>query len=597
MKQNKYHWCIGLLFLIAFGWAAAAVSPLPSEQAFPLKVWSLDPQTVIVQWDIKPGYYLYKDRIHIVPAANSAVQLGTPRFPLAVDHVSPLLGHFAAYEDRTQISIPVLSAEPPSFSLEIKYQGCAEQGYCYPPETRVVSVALNTGNPSFAALPIDRIPDHTLTLSPAPLQTLLPAGYHWTTWLGFFGLGLLISLTPCVLPMIPVLFGLILGKKENVPVSHWRAFFISLAYVLGMAVTYAIVGVLFGIIGSSLQAFLQKPWIIVAFSGVFIMMAFSLFGVYSIEPPEKLRAWTARLSNRQSRGSITGAMVMGCLSTLILSPCATPPLVAVLTYISQTGNARLGGIALFIIALGSGTPLLLLGSLGRHFLPKTGAWMQVVENVLGVVLLGAGIWMLSRILPNWITLILWALLAIGSAISLKIFTTATTRLQLIGKGLGILIFVYGILLLVGSMQGASEPWQPLLLGTQPCLTSSSPHFASVKTIANVQEQMDNNPNMPVLLDFYADWCVSCKLLEQRVFTNPAVQNQLRDFLLLRADITANNNEDRALMNHYQVIAPPTILLFDRQHQERQESRIVGEISPTEFLKRVRPENLNLGSAS
>lgn len=579
-----------LVFMVVVGLAAPQVNapmstPLSVDQAFPLTVWSPDPQTVVVRWDIQPGYYLYKDRIQITPAVAGVVQLGEPRFPAAVDHQNPILGHFSAYENQTQISIPVLSATATSFSLQIKYQGCAEQGYCYPPETRIIPVTLGGGHSPATSLSIDRIPHGAgAPFTLGPLQALAQHHYSWTIWLGFFGLGLLISLTPCVLPMIPVLSGMILGKEN---MSHGRAFLISLVYVLGMAVTYAIAGVLFGIVGGSLQAILQKPWIIVLFSGIFVAMALSLFGVYHLEPPEKLRAWISGVSNRQRRGSLMGAAIMGCLSTLILSPCATPPLVAVLSYISQTGNARLGGVALFVIGVGSGVPLLLIGAFGRRLLPKAGPWMRVVESVLGVMLLGVGIWMLSRLLPDRITLILWAGLAIGFAVYLKTFATVINRAQLISKSLGILLFVYGVLLLVGAMQGATQPWEPLSNKLPVCLADNRNHFVPVKTLADVQQQINQAAGKPVLLDFYADWCASCKLLEQRVFANPAVQNQLAQFLLLRADVTANNADDQALMHNYNVVAPPTVIIFDRQHQEMPQSRIIGEITPEDFLGRIK----------
>lgn len=567
IMRRFYRYCILLFWMIGTA-AAAPLTPLPVDQAFPLQVWSPNAETVVVQWDIRPGYYLYKDRIQIIAAQDGIVQLGPLNFPPAVEHVNPVLGRFSAYETKTQISVPILSARAQQFPLQIHYQGCSAQGFCYPPETRLIMVNLAAA----------------VNQAPPPVQALLQQHYSWTIWLSFFGLGLLISLTPCVLPMIPVLSGLILGKEH---LSHWRAFAISLAYVLGMAVTYAIAGMLFGMLGSSLQAFLQKPWIIVLFSLIFVAMALSLFGLYQLELPEKLRTWVAGFSNRQRRGSIAGAAVMGCLSTLILSPCATPPLVAILSYISQSGNARLGGLALFVVGIGSGVPLLLIGAFGRRLLPKAGPWMRRVENLLGVILLGVGIWMLDRIIPDRISLVLWAGLAIGLAIYLKTFSNALTVEQRVSKGCGILIFVYGILLLVGAVQGATQPWRPLTLTSAACLAADRPHFIFVKTVADVQQRMDQAPGKPVLLDFYAEWCVSCKLFDQSVLTDPAVQAQLAGFLLLRADVTANSTEDQALMHHYNVIAPPTLILFSAQHQELPQARMVGEVSTSQFLDKLK----------
>ncbi len=577
-KTYRRHWFWLLCWVVITSLADSQI-PLSVDQAFPLRVWSPDEQTIVVQWDIHPGYYLYKDRIQITPTVDGVVQLGQPDFPPGVEHTNSILGRFIAYEAPVQIRIPVVSASSHHFSLQIHYQGCAEQGYCYPPETRVMAIELGRGA-GLRINPIDRIPQKT---EPKSARSLLQNPYHWTVWLSFFGVGLLISLTPCVLPMIPVLFGLIVGKEH---LGHIRAFFISVFYVLGMAVTYAIAGLLFGVLGGSLQVFLQKPWYIAILCAIFVAMALSLFGVYTLEPPEKLRSFISGLSNRQRRGSFVGAVVMGCLSTLILSPCATPPLVAVLAYISQTGNAYLGGLALFIVGLGSGVPLLLIGAFGRRLLPKAGPWMRVVENLLGLVLLGMGIWMLSRILPVAVILILWAMLAFGISIYLKTFTTAYTTPQKLAKILGIVVFVYGILLLVGAFQGASEPWRPLFLKPHADLIAK-PVFTPVKSVADVQQHMSQATQKPVLLDFYADWCVSCKIFERRVLSKPEVQTQLRDFLVLRADVTANSPADQELMKYFGVVAPPTLLVFDRGHQELEQLRMIGETSEQEFLKNLK----------
>jgi thioredoxin:protein disulfide reductase len=584
MKKPKFHWSGWLLFFFLISaWAASPVQPLAVDQAFPLKIWSPDSQTVVVQWDIQPGYYLYKDRIQIGLAENSPGKLGAPRFPASVEHENPVLGRFAAYDSLVQTPIPVLSAPATKLTLQVNYQGCSKQGYCYPPQTRQLSVGLGRVKASGSSvLAIDAIPSSAEAPVSAPVQALLQHRYQWAVWLGFFGLGLLISLTPCVLPMIPVLSAMILGKTN---ISHARAFCISLAYVLGMALTYALAGVLFGVLGGTVQAFLQKPWIIVVFSAIFVAMALSLWGAYYLEPPEKWRAWVARFSERQRRGSLPGAVVMGGLSALILSPCATPPLIAVLTFIGQTGNALLGGLALFVVGLGSGVPLLLIGAFGRRLLPRSGAWMQVVKNILGVMMIGMAIWMLGRILPERIIWVLWGCLAIGVAVYLKTFGRAVNVGQVILKILGILIFIVGILLFSAAWRDASSPWKPWVRTQSASQTKLA--FIPVKNLADVREQMDRATGRPVILDFYADWCVSCKLMEKRVFAKPDIQSQLNNFLLLRADITENNDNDQALMRYYRVIAPPTLIFFDRRHQEVSASRVVGEISPAEFMQRLK----------
>ncbi len=542
-------WILLLVCLIC-QWALAEItqpSPLPVDQAFPLKAWSPNLKTVIVEWNVQPGYYLYKDRIHIMAADNNPVRLGAPQFPPSQVHSSPILGKFSAFEGITQVKIPLLSQPTGNFSLQVQYQGCAQKGYCYPPQNRIMNVTPGMG--------IDTIPQ--VNSAPAPVKALQGRHLNWMVWLGFFGLGLLIAFTPCVLPMIPVLLGLIVGREN---ISHSRAFVISLAYVLGMAMTYALAGVLFGLLGASAQAYFQKPAVIIVFSLVFAAMALSLWGLFQFEPPEKWRSFVARLSHHQRQGSVWGAAIMGVLSTLILSPCATPALVGVLAYISQSGNAYLGGLALLTVGLGSGTPLLLIGAFGRRLLPKTGPWMRAVERFLGMILMAMCIFMLSRVLPDRITLVLWAALAVGVAIYLKAFENTSTRMQLLGKGLGILLFIYGILLLVGAAQGGNSLLAPLWLNEQNC--SASNQFITVKSVEDITKAMGPASGKPVILDFYADWCVSCKIIEKKVFNDPSVQKQLAGFLLLRADITHNDAADQKLMHDYGVIAPPTILIFN-----------------------------------
>ncbi|MBS0350792.1 MAG: protein-disulfide reductase DsbD, partial [Proteobacteria bacterium] len=471
------------------------------------------------------------------------------------------------------ISVPVISSSKNQIPLEIHYQGCSKQGFCYPPQTRMLTVTLGSGTLS-KPMAIDQIPNKPSAAieQPKEIKDLMKHHYHWTVWLGFFGLGVLISLTPCVLPMIPVLSSLILGKAD---ITHLRAFLISLAYVLGMAITYAIAGLAFGAIGGTLQAWLQKPWVISIFSAVIVAMALSLFGLYQFNLPELLRSRIAGLSNRQRHGSIIGAVVMGGLSTLILSPCATAPLVAVLSYISQAGNAYLGALALFLVGMGSGVPLLLVGAFGKRLLPRAGKWMRQVENILGIGLLAVAIWMLSRIFNSNISLILWAALGFGIAIYLKAFTSSATKVQMTSKIIGILIFIFSIILLTEAINGTVIHNQ--IIGQK---------FVSVKTIADVQQQMAQANHKPVFLDFYAKWCVNCKYLESHVLTNPAVQKQLQRFLLLRADITANDPEDRALMREYGVVAPPTFIVFNSQHVASPMASSVGELSAKQLTQKL-----------
>ncbi len=587
MGKHKFCWSAYLLFLLTLIVIVALADPLNSpapppllvDQAFPFKAWASNNHSVIVRWEIQPGYYLYRDKFQFT-VSHGEVQLGPANFPPAVEKSNSILGKYWAYKGITRIEIPVISAFDSKFQLQINFQGCSEKGYCYPPTTRTVAINLAATPKQIESYAIDRIP----TKSTGPFAEW----GHWRMWIGFFGLGLLISLTPCVLPMIPILSAMILGKDS---MSYVRAFVISLAYVLSMAISYAVVGILLGKLGENLQAYLQKPWIIILYSLVFIGMALSLFGFYHIHLPEKLRATMARLTDRQRRGSLWGAAAMGCLSTLILSPCATPALVAILSYISASGNGAVGGLALFVVGIGMGVPLLLIGAFGRRILPKPGPWMKAIEILLGIILLIVAIGMLSRVWPPKIIMLAWSALAIGIAVYLKTFNTVMGVAQRLSKGLGLLIFVYGILLLVGAVQGATSPWQPLLIKNQNCSASSQTRFIAVKTVADVQHQLILSAGKPVLLDFYADWCVACKLMDKQVFGNAQVQKKLANVVLLRADVTANDAEDTNLQRYFQVIAPPTIVMFDHQHNIPNQSRIIGEVSATEFIKRI--EELNM----
>ncbi len=598
MKRKNKCWRIAWLGLFLwFGALGAQViatpQPLPIDQAFAINAWATNAQTLVVQWDIAPGYYLYRDRLHFSPTAGSNIQLGFPQLPSAIKKYNSVWGDYLAYENKVRILIPVLSANTSpftsSFNLEVKFQGCSSQGFCYPPTVRYLPInftgkkqpILGSTNSS-----LDRIPSDVYANNSNKSTNPLTNSSGIATWLSFFVLGLLISLTPCVLPMIPVLSGLIIGRSD---MSHMRAFLISVAYVLGMAITFAFIGFLFSLLGENLQAFMQKPWIIVLFSLIFVAMALALFGFYSLQPPEKIRAFVARLSNRQQRGSLIGAAVMGSLSTLILSPCATPPLVAALSYVSQTGDIYLGGIALFIMGLGMGAPLLLIGAFGKRLLPKAGAWMRVMENILGIVLLGLAIWILDRILPSWITMLLWAGLSFGVAIYMRTFATAVTLMQKFFKAIGLLIFVYGVLLVAGAVQGNTDPLHPLRVNTTYSVSSRS--NITVKTIAALEQQMALAKGNPVILDFYADWCVTCKLIERRIFANPAVQQQLNGVIPIRVDVTANDSNALELLRHFHVITPPTILFFNRQHQELNQLRLIGEISVTEFITQVKKMGL------
>lgn len=565
-------------------WAAETIDqPDTTDVAFQFSAAAKDSQTIVGIWDIKPGYYLYRDRMAFTPLNPNVDRLGQPIWPTpnsVKDY--PGTGKLAVYTGHLMIPVPVLNSADKTILVKVTYQGCSEAGYCYPPVSKTVQINLEGHYlEPVQPLSIDIAPITFSPTTPAnPISQLFTQHNLFFILLSFFIFGLLLSLTPCVLPMIPILSSIIVGQSKT---AHPRSFGLSLFYVLGMSITYAIIGIIFGYIGSTIQIFLQKPWIIILFSLIFIAMALSLFGFYELQLPEKFRNRLYLLGNRQKSGSYLGALLMGFFATLVLSPCVTPPLVGALGYIGQSGNATLGGLALFVMGFGMGIPLLVIGLFSVKLLPKAGPWMNKIKNILGILMLAVAIWMLARILPAWLTLILWALLSIGTAIALKTFSTATTPGAWIKKIIGLLLFAYGIVLIIGAFFGNTNPLRPLTFHK----TETAIHFISVKTIADVNEQLKiaQTQNQPVLLDFYADWCISCKQMDQFTFTNHEVQKALSAFRVLRADVSANDADDQALQQNFHVIAPPTLLFFN-QGKEIPNSRIVGEISSPEFLKQL-----------
>lgn len=595
--MQKNHRVINLIFfivffipLLAFSKTNALTPPLPVDQAFQLFATAANNETIIVRFKIAKGYYLYRHRMHFAVIKPHGVHLGQPLLPIGIVKKNSEIGDYEVYANNLTIPIPVIAPKKPDILLQVHYQGCAQSGFCYPPSVKIVPIDLSGDYNIYKnAIAIDVSPNESTTpTSPQDkIHLLFENDNFWLFILSFLGIGFLISLTPCVLPMIPILSGIILGQGK---ISTSRSLILSLAYVLGMAITYAMVGIIFGVIGENLQAAFQKPLIISVLSLIFVFMALSLFGFYTLQLPEKWRHSFAQAGEHQKHGTLIGTFFMGCLSTLVLSPCVTPALVGVLGYISHTGNAVLGGVALFTLSIGMGIPLLIIGATSAKYLPKSGPWMNAIKSVLGIMLLGVAIWMLARILPGPITLLLWGILAIGTALYLGALKSATSLLTRLLKGLGLAIFIYGIILIIGAAAGNSNPLKPISLAAFSHTTHiNSLKFIRVKTISDIKKQLDiaHRENKPVLLDFYADWCIACKAMDRQTFSNPAVVKQLKNFILLRADVTKNDIENKTLERHFQVIAPPTLLFFNIDKKEIHSGRIVGEMNARTFLKHLK----------
>ena len=564
--------------------------PIPVDQAFQFSAAARDYQTILAKWKIEPGYYLYRERFHFRALKPEGARLGQPLLPKGIDKTAPDIGTYEVYKDSLIMPIPVIKPQNKMIILEVNYQGCSQAGYCYPPTTKVVPVDLSKNYGQFISGYSVDVPA-TKTAAPTTgginkIGKLLTGHSLLTLIISFLGIGILISLTPCCLPMIPILSGIIIGQRK---ITHMHSFLLSLAYVLGMAITYAIAGVLFGFLGGSVQAALQEPWIIVFLSLIFIAMAISLFGYYDLQLPKKIRQRFTEVSEHQKRGTYVGVALMGMFSTLILSPCVTAPLVGVLSYISQTGNATTGGIALFIMGIGMGAPLLVIGAFGTKVLPKPGPWMNGVKYTMGIIMLAVAVWTLQRILPADISILLWAALAIGTAIYMGALSTATSKWIMIRKALGLIIFIYGIMLVIGALTGNTNPLRPVnLTQSRDDRSDNIPHFIHVKSIADVNKELERAKKLRklVMLDFYADWCISCKEMDHFTFSNAFVKKRLKQFVLLRANVTKNDAMDKALERHFRVVAPPTILFFDKDGNEIKHSRIIGEMGAEAFLKHI-----------
>jgi thioredoxin:protein disulfide reductase len=562
--------------------------PLPVKDIFQVHVSRLNPNQFLIKWDIKPGYFLYSERISINVPDNSNIQLGDIPFPPTLTKIDLQERKHTIYRNQLSLPIGVLGKEPGEVLVKLHYQGCGDDGFCYPPQTKQIKLTIaNDLSLSSAELFQDENQKEASSTindeNNANLESVFRDHNLFMTFLIFFGFGLLLSFTPCILPMIPVLSGIIVGHSNTITTR--KAFLLSLSYVLSMSVTYAIVGALVSLLGSNLQIIMQAPWAIGLFSFLFILLALSMFGFFELKLPVSWQAKLAQLNRRQTGGHYLSAAIMGCLSTLILSPCVTAPLIGVLTYIANSGNVILGSLSLFFLSLGMGMPLILIGTSAGRWLPKAGQWMNTVKSFFGILLLGVAIYLLSRILPGILTMILWAALFIFSGIYLGALVRATTNYSKFCQGLGVILLVYGLLILVGASMGETNPLQPL---TRWAKTKESENidFQPVQSVKEVEQAIANGHGKPIMIDFYADWCLTCQVIEANILQNPELKAILKNFVVLRADITANSATNQTLMRKYNVIAPPTFLFFNKEGDELEHSRLVGEVNSQTFIKRL-----------
>lgn len=552
---------------------------LPAEQAFRFFANVKDAHTLHVNWFIADGYYLYRDKVKFNLNNDADIQLGEYVIPRGKPYHDEAFGNVEIYHHELAFDIPLLRKDKQAHNIHLlaKFQGCAERGVCYPPMQTTVELDV----PAAQQL---KLAASVATKKPQSEQDQIVNSLQhdtlWLTLLSFFGFGLLLAFTPCIFPMIPILSGIIVGQGENI--TSRKAFLLSFNYVFASALAYTVFGILAALFGSNLQATFQNPWVIAVFSGIFILLSLSMFGFYNLEIPKSLQIKLHNSSDKHRDGSYFGAAIMGALSSLIVGPCVAAPLAAALIYIGQTGDVVLGGSALFVLGFGMGAPLLILGASAGKILPKAGHWLNSTKAVFGVIMLAVAVWMLERILPASITMLLWAMLLIIPAIYLNAIDPlpdTASNWRKLWKGLGLIMLVYGISLIIGLSAGNNNPLQPLkgLAASSRSPEQESIDFKRIRTVAELEQkiQQASANGQWLMLDFYADWCISCKEMEAYTFTDPNIKQQLSDFVLVQADVTANNDNDKALLKRFNLIGPPGIIFYGSDQQERTASRVIG----------------------
>lgn len=577
---------------------------LKPDQAFSVDVVARDARTIQVNFHVTPGYYLYRDKVHFT-SNESDIKLKDIKLPAGETKQDPNFGEIAVFHRPFQAQITLEHSNKTHLTLNASYQGCSDQGLCYPPIDKVLSIDLPKSNIASPAVPNQVSSVTTMLPSAQPtssqvasdpvvqvatdetskMAALLREGNFWLIISFFFGAGLLLALTPCVFPMIPILSGIIVGRGDKI--THKHAFLLSLAYVLGMAVTYALAGVAAGLSGDLISNALQTPVVLGSFAAVFVLLSLSMFGFYELQLPTALQSKLSQTSNQLHGGHLSSVFVMGALSAIIMGPCVAAPLAAALLYIGQSHDALLGGVALFALALGMGAPLLLVGTSAGALLPKAGAWMESVKRFFGVLMLALAIWIVQSLLPMSIQMLLWATLLIISSSYLHVLDTLphnTSGLHKFQKGVGVFTLLLGIAYLIGALSGAKDILRPLAGISDARGQVAAPQFQRIKNMAELEQSLASAQGKTVMLDFYADWCVACKEMERNTFSDPAVKKQLNAMLTLQIDMTLNSADDKNSLKNFGLYGPPAILFFDNKGHELTDSRVVGYQDAPTFLR-------------
>ncbi len=589
----------GLILLAGLATSATADDFLAPEQAFAFSAKAVDRQTVRLHWDIAPGYHLYRERIEVQPESKE-VQLEPLALPPGKDQFDPNFNKtMAIYEGALDVDVHLIRGSK-SMPVSVGWQGCADAGLCYPPATSrldLASVGLAAADDApLTAQPVSAAPSQQAASATDSIASTLASGSLLRTMGMFWLAGLLLSFTPCVLPMVPILSSLIAGQSGTV--SRGKGFALALAYSLGMALVYAAFGVAAGLAGEGLAAALQNPWVLGAFALLLTALALSMFGLYELQMPSAIQSRATGWSNRFRGGSFVGVFIMGGVSALVVGPCVAAPLAGALVYIAQTHDVLLGGAALFAMALGMGVPLLLVGLSAGSLLPRAGAWMERVKQLFGMMLLGVAVWMVSPVLPAAVHMLLWAAWLLTAAALLGLFGAAASQSSppVAARAAGAGLLALAIVLLVGAASGGQSVLQPLAhlraipgtagaAGNAVTAARSGLQFERVTSTQALDAALAQaqQKGQAVMLDFYADWCVSCKEFENFTFSDPQVKERLGKVRLLQADVTDNNAEQKALLKRFGLFGPPAIVFFDSAATSRVTHKVIGYQPPKDFL--------------